>query len=94
MQLIVGAKCVYVGDNTIRLTGPTKLAERQKTVGGQVVNPKLKGFKNLTQKTDRGEAKATSEVILENDSIALHRRRDGLTHRRRHSTASLEETVI
>jgi hypothetical protein len=44
-----------------------------------VVNLELKGFKNLMQKTDRGEAKATSEVILENDSIALRRRRNGLT---------------
>jgi hypothetical protein len=36
-----------------------------------MVNLELKGFKNLTQKTDRGEAKAASEVILENNSIAL-----------------------
>jgi hypothetical protein len=48
----------------------------------------------LTQKTDRGEAEAASEVILENDSMALQWRRDGLTRRWRHSTASLEETVI
>jgi hypothetical protein len=36
-----------------------------------MVNLELKGFKNITQKTDRGEVEAASEVILENDSIAL-----------------------
>jgi hypothetical protein len=40
-----------------------------------MVNLELKGFKNLTQKTNKGEAGAASEVILENDSIALRRRR-------------------
>jgi hypothetical protein len=70
---------VSIGDSTKQLAGPTKLAKRQKTVRGQMVNLELKGFKNLTQKTNRGEIEAASEVILENDSIALQRRRDGLT---------------
>jgi hypothetical protein len=43
-----------LGDSTIRLARPTKLAKRKKTVGGQMVNLELKGFKNFTQKTDRG----------------------------------------
>jgi hypothetical protein len=44
-----------------------------------MVNLELKDFKNLVQKTDTREAGAASEVILENDSIALRRRRYGLT---------------
>jgi hypothetical protein len=54
----------------------------------------MEGLKNLTEKTNRGEAKATSEVILEHDSVTLRGIRDSMTFWRRHCTTSLEETVV
>jgi hypothetical protein len=81
LQLVVLAERIRVWFHTIRLASPAKLAQRENTVGSEVVKLCHEIFQNFLKKS-QPKAKAVGEKVLENDGISSSRPRDPLTLQR------------
>jgi hypothetical protein len=82
LKLAVLTESVQVWLHTIRLASPTKLAQGENTVGGEMVKLHLESFQHLSKEPHVQKAKDIGEEVLENNGISSTRLGNCLTLRR------------